>query len=522
MAVKKIDGYKIVLTASATEMSGFYDSQFLAFLGGFSKGPVPSWLFRKRLYPPVDNNDDGTARYAPYGLRKVEAALLESGFDESDVAVVHPDYLSSFIGPNTKAVGITTMDPLGMGYVSKTYSSLVAEGEPLNAIEFTKLIKSRALQTYHPKIIVGGAGAWQLEQKNAKPYDIDSIVIGGSEKTIAELFAKASNGEDLSQVVHAEENPVNGKISSIKHASIHGCVEISRGCGRNCQFCTPTMQRRRDLPLDMILKEVETNVKEGTGRVTLVTEDIFMYGAKNDGFIPNREAVLGLLGNVASYPGVKAVQPAHMSLAPVVYDPGMVRAASEILINRNWYGIHGKPIVTAETGIETGSPRLIQKYMAGKSLPFKPEGWTELVSQAFGILNDNNWYPLATLIIGLPDETEDDVLKTIELIDDLNKYNAFFVPLLFVPLEKCLLEDQCGAELNALSKLRWELLSDCWEYNVRIWKSSFLEYRINNPLLHFGIVDLLLPSIGLFAGLHYWRKHGKIARDLVWNAAGVS
>jgi len=282
------------------------------------------------------------------------------------------------------------------------------------------------------------------------------------------------------------------------------------------------MQKRRNFPLDKIMKEVEVNAREGAERITLSTEDIFLYGAQDNGFIPNREAVLKLLRSVASYPGVKAIQPAHMSLAPVVYDPEMVKEASEILIEHSWYGYRGRPIVTAETGIETGSARLMRKYMAGKPLPFKPEEWRELVCQAFGILNDNDWYPLATLIVGLPDETEDDVIETLELIDDLGEYSAFFVPLLFVPLEKCLLEDQCGAELDTLSELRWEFLANCWKYNARVWKPSFLECRVRNPLLYSAVTDFFLPSVGFFAGLYYGMKHGKIARDAIWNMAGVT
>ena len=516
-------GVKIVLTASATEMSDFHNNQFFAFVGGFSKGPIPSWLPRKQLYPPIESNHDGTAKYAPYGLRKVEAALLENGVSESDVVVVHPYHLHAFIGSDTKVVGISTMDPLGMGYVSKTYSSLVGGGEPMNSIEFRTLMEHRTFQRHKSKIIVGGAGAWQLEYKNVmKTYGIDCVVIGESENVITELFVKALKGESLPQVVHVETSPASEEIPNIKHGSIHGCIEISRGCGRNCQFCTPTMQKKRNIPLDKIMKEVEVNVKEGVGRITLSTEDIFLYGAKDSGFIPDKEAVLKLLRRVASYPGVEAIQPAHMSLAPVVYDPGMVKEASEILIEHSWYNHRGKPIVTAETGIETGSARLIRKYMAGKPLPFKPEEWRELVSQAFGILNDNNWYPLATLIVGLPDETEDDVIKTLELIDDLGEYNAFFVPLLFVPLEKCLLDDQCGAELNTLTELRWEFLTECWKYNVRVWKSSFLESRVRNPLLYNAVTKFFLPSIGLVGGLYYGAKHGKIVKDAIWNMTGVT
>jgi len=516
-------GVEIVLTASATEMSDFFNNPFLAFVGGFSKGPIPLWLTRKQLYPPVENNHNGTAKYAPYGLRKVEGILIENGFDESDIAVAHPNNLGSFVGPNTKVVGISSMDPLGMGYVSKTYSSLVGGGEPMNAIEFRNLMKHESLQTHKPKVIVGGAGAWQLEYKNVmKSYGIDCVVMGESETVVAELFAKAVKGESLPQVVHVNASPKDEDIPTIKHASIHGCVEISRGCGRNCQFCTPTMQKRRNFRLDKIMEEVKVNIKEGAEMITLSTEDVFLYGAKNNGFIPNKKAVLKLLRSVASHPRVKAIQPSHMSLAPVVHDPGMVEEASEILIEHSWYSHREKPIVTAETGIETGSTRLIQRYMAGKPLPFKPEDWKELVSQAFGILNDNNWYPLATLIVGLPDEIEDDIIATLELIDDLSEYRAFFVPLLFVPLESCLLSKQHGAELDSLSRARWELLTKCWKYNVHVWRSSFLECRVRNPLLYNFITKFLLPSVGFLSGFYYGAKHGKIVQDSIWDMAGVT
>lgn len=516
-------GYRVVLTASATEMSDYHENPFIAFMGGFPKGWLPIWLPRRRLYPPVENNGNGTAKYAPYGLRKVEAILLENGFDESDIAVVHPYDLDAFVGPNTKVVGISTMDPMGMGYVSKTYSSLIGGGEPLNSIEFRNLMTHRSLQKYKPKVIVGGAGAWQLECRNAiEPYGIDCVVIGEGESVVAELFARAVKGEELPQVIRVETSPKDEEIPTIKHAAIHGFVEISRGCGRNCQFCTPTMQKRRDFPLDKIMKEVEVSVSEGAEMISLSTEDIFLYGAKNNGFIPNKEAVLKLLRKLSSYPGVKFIQPAHMSLAPVVYNPGMVREISEILIEYSGYGYRGKPIVTAETGIETGSPRLIRKYMAGKPLTFKPEEWRELVCQAFGILNDNDWYPLATLIIGLPDESEYDVIESLQLIDDIGEYRAFLVPLLFVPLENCLLKNQRGAELDSLSKLRWEFLTKCWEYNIRVWRSSFLEYRFHNPLVYNVVTKFFLPLTGLVSGIYYGAKHSKIVKDSIWNMAGVA
>lgn len=516
----KNSGFKIVLTASATEMSDYSDNPFVAFVAGFAKGPVPLSLLRKVLYPPVERDDEGRARFAPYGLRKVEALLLENGFDESEVAVVHPADLEACVGNNTKVVGVSTMDPTGMGYVSETYSSLVGGGEPLNSIEFKALVKHRSIRKYRPKVIVGGFGAWQLERKKAAEYhDVDCLLIGGEANSIVEAFRKATNGDPLPRVVRATNASRENLLPTIRHAAIHGAVEISRGCGRNCQFCTPTMQKKVDVPLETIMREVETTVREGSPNITLVTEDLFLYAAKNKHFLPNKKAVLKLVKSVAEFPGVRRIQPSHTSLAPVVSDPSMVREAAEILIKRYWYSHGGKPIVTSETGIETGSASLMKKYMASKMLPFKPEQWKEIVVQAFGILNDSNWYPLATLIVGLPGESESDVAETLEMMDDLKSYSAFYVPLFFVPLENCLLVHQRGAKVDSLTKIRWELLSRCWEYNARIWGYTFLKNRLSNPILFKAVKNVFVPYAAKIACIYYGSKHGEGIKNIIQRMA---
>ena len=241
-----------------------------------------------------------------------------------------------------------------------------------------------------------------------------------------------------------------------------------------------------------------------------------MYGAHSKTFIPNNDAVLKLVKSVADYPGVKSIQASHMSLAPVVQNPKMIKELAQILIQRSWYSHGKKPIITAETGIETGSIRLMKKYMGGKMLPFKPEQWQEVVTQAFGILNDNDWYPLATLIVGLPDEKEEDVLQTLELMDKIKDYNAFYVPLFFVPLENCVLMKQKGAELDSLSQARWDFFIRCWEYNIRIWKDTFIGARFRNPIIYDAINKVVIPYFGRIMGLYYGWTRGEQLKQAFW------
>jgi radical SAM superfamily enzyme YgiQ (UPF0313 family) len=470
---------------------------------------------------------DGQASYAPYGLRKVESILLEGGFSKDEIAVAYPEDLDKFVGPNTRIIGISSMDPTGMGYVSKTYSSIVGGGEPMNRIEFRKLINHPTIKKYKAnlKIIVGGYGSWQLERQHvSKSYGVDCVLMGGRPGPIVEIFKKAVAGEELPRLYKADESldnwNYNEEMPLTTHVALHGAVEISKGCGRNCQFCTPTMQHKLDVPLEKIMKEVAISTAQGSDHITLITEDLFLYGSKEARFIPNREAVVKLCKSVADHPGVKSIQAAHMSLAPVWHDPQMIEQLAEVLIEKSWYSFGKKPIITAETGIETGSPRLMKKYMGGKMLPFQPEQWQDVVTNSFGILNDNDWYPLATLIIGLPDEKEEDMLQTLELMDKLKDFNAFYVPLFFVPLENCVLMNKKGAEMDSLSKARWDFFIKCWEYNVKIWKPTFLENRLANPLIYKTFDQVLIPYFGKILGAYYGLTRGEKSEQLkqaVWS-----
>jgi len=101
----------------------------------------------------------------------------------------------------------------------------------------------------------------------------------------------------------------------------------------------------------------------------------------------------------------------HCSLAAVALRPSIVEGINEIVgvgESVNMFGV--------QTGLETGSTRLMERYMHGKCLSFHPNEWWDVVEEAFAIMHENNWILAATLIVGLPDERDDDVIKTIELI----------------------------------------------------------------------------------------------------------
>ena len=72
---------------------------------------------------------------------------------------------------------------------------------------------------------------------------------------------------------------------------------------------------------------------------------------------------------------------------------------------------------------------------------------------------------------GQPEETEEDVQATLELIDELKYHHAkmFYTPVLFIPLKDALLGDCKRTSLTNLTELQWEVLR-CHVFCPEFWR----------------------------------------------------
>ena len=198
----------------------------------------------------------------------------------------------------------------------------------------------------------------------------------------------------------------------------------------------------------------------------LHSEDVLRYKAKD--FTVNKEAVIDLFQQVMNYPGVNEMGISHFALSSVYNAPDVIEELSNIVgCDKNgWFG--------GQTGIETGSPRLIKDNMAGKVKPYKPEDWPTVVVDAFQILNDNNWVPASTLIVGLPGEEEHDVQLTLDLVEELKDFKSIIVPLFFVSQGG--FKDKESFTLDDVTPRQCELILKCWDHNLDWSKYLLKEY----------------------------------------------
>lgn len=555
---------KVVLSADRTLMSPYRGISLASFFGcapalDLNRNRNTFWyhvlghqVTPKVLFDFICNpiqQTDGRAKYAPYGLRKVEAALVRDGYTEDQVVVAHPDHIEKFIGPETEVVGTYEMDPLGMGPVTMTFT---AGRKQMSYDEFYsrdlhhRILAAKRRNGSKAKILAGASGTWQYNYDPAKieEYDLYGIVegdLGGIgpeiDGTGGRFFDAIINGEMETanpfkkrefkveikeftrdgrkyhgRFIHCWDEPSVDEIPNIINPSMHGQVEVMRGCGRGCKFCDVTLRSLRYFPVEKIQKEIEINMKYGGLKNAWVhSDDIFVYGLNprtTKNMQPNREAIEELFKGIMAT-GVEHTNPTHGTLAGAIADEKLIPNISKIIraSTSNHIGI--------QCGFETGSIRLIGKYADRKLAPYKPAEWHWVVKTAVKTLNENYWVPAFTIIMGLNnDETPEDSWETVRLIHELETEqpdSRFTVtPLTFVPIG--LLEKSQFFDIgNTMDAPKLGVMYKTWQHNFKHGIQKFMrKVGRENPIknLFFAGLARSLGGVPLSAMERYARKKG--------------
>jgi radical SAM superfamily enzyme YgiQ (UPF0313 family) len=479
-----IPGKSIVLTSDSTMMSNYHGGVMLGFAAIMPRAALPDWIFDNLFCPPVPAAQDGSAKIAPCGIRKVEAALLEAGFSRDEVIVAHPAHLDRVIGPDTRIVGITHDDPMGKIAVREV-EDMIGRGPPFNRSRFLELLSHPLIKEHRPRVVVGGNGAWEVM---GEQVDVDHIYLGEGESDFPEICRKIIGGDSVPEVIRGsavagEAIPVN------RGATVGGIVEIGRGCWRGCAFCSPANRTLRHRPLERILDDVRVNLESGQRDIILHCEDFFSYGyreGKTDG-----KRILDMVSAVKKL-GPKTIDVSHLSLASVHQNQDLLRSISQVV------GVGtDQNHMSAWIGIETGSCRILKMHMPNKARPEKVENWPEIVRDCYRLFAEESWLPVASLVLGLPGETRDDVLKTTDLVESLMDYTGLMLPLFFTTIADTKLGGRKGFSREDALPEHWQLVGLCLEYNLRHLKKLHRLYRERmtaGPAIHAALKGVNLMA----------------------------
>ena len=459
----------VVLVADRT-LSADYRILFDGMFATMQMTQVPEAFMRHFLAPPVRTDADGRARTVPLGLRRVESALLKyTSLERDDVVCTTPERLADVIGPWVKIVGFSSSDPLGMG-MSNTTTSNFWKGE-LYTRRWTRqtLEQLTALKRRHGfKIVVGGAGAWQwIVHADKQPnVDIDVVFQGYFEASGPELFTELLNGRLPGH--HVVEADIGAdRIQPICGPSLLGIVELSRGCGRGCTFCAMARHGMKHLDPDTILADLQTNVAGGLKAVVSGSEDFFRYGAK--GLRPDFEKLCDLLERMRKIEGLSFMQIDHANVTSVLQlTDEQLREIRRLL---TWE--RPSEYLWVNMGVESANGHLVAANSPGKVAPFAPDDWGQMVRETADRTTRCGFFPVVSVLLGMPGETPDDVMATLELVRDLAAKGAVIFPIFYEPMASGAEADRQRFTLAKMTLEHLELYRTCYEQNFKMVPKLF-------------------------------------------------
>ncbi len=456
MADSPQQGYPVVLTADRSLMAS-YDMLLEGMMSCSQTTSTPEMMMRLLIAPALKDPDVATHR-APLGMRRVEAALMAGDFSSDDVAIVTPDKLKAAIGPATKIIGVSSGDPLGIGMNSTTMAGL-AGGASYPGEYFRRLMDTIAeLRPGGASVVFGGAGAWQLSSDDdaRRGFGVDHVFEGYCESTVAKAFRAIIDGNGLDTIVKCPTTDASD-IPPITGTSCMGVVEVSRGCGMGCEFCTLGKLAMSHLDIPAIVADVETNVRGGMMSACVISEDLFRYGATGNELDP--AALKAMLRAVGEVDGLGLIQADHVNVTSVArMSDGDLEEVGRLLA-----GNAGGGTAWVNLGVETASGRLLDDNGGGPKIrPFSADEWGDVTREQVRRLARLGFFPLVSLVAGLPGETDEDMRATIEWVRSIADERAGVFPLFHAPID-----GSAAFTRESMGPLHWQLYDESYRINFR-------------------------------------------------------
>jgi radical SAM superfamily enzyme YgiQ (UPF0313 family) len=286
--------------------------------------------------------------------------------------------------------------------------------------KFGSVLKTAEIvKKWGPKypVIVGGPHATILPEQVLKSENIDIVVRGEGEETILELIQalkvkrtlygiKGISFKDNNAIIHNPDRqwilnldeipfPARDLLMNPQNYTSEdmGAVMCSRGCPFNCTYCChPWGRRVRYRSIENVISEVK-EVKDKYG-----TEQ---FEFKDDTFTVNRGWIIQFCDQLISQ---KININWGCTTRANLIDDELIKKMKKAGCNN------------IKLGIETGSERILKETKKGVSF--------EEMKKAAKILNKNKVFWSGYFMMGLPTETEEDILKTYQFMKELNPYYA--------------------------------------------------------------------------------------------------
>ncbi len=296
-------------------------------------------------------------------------------------------------------------------------------------------------------VILGGAHATNCAREVLSKEHVDIVVHGEGEETVVELIEALGGHRDLRDVAGISFRNGDGSIVHNRNRGLiddldalpfparehlldgeklesesMGNMITSRGCPFSCAYCaahTIWTRKVRYRSVENIVEEIKL-IRKKFGTLQFTFWD--------DCFTLKKSRVLHLCEMLRGE-GLDIGWGCNTRFD--LLDEELIREMKDAGCNN------------IEVGVESGSPRILEKVKKGESV--------EKMQHVASLLNRNRLYWSAFFMIGFPDEDTSDIAKTLDLMNDLKPCWCTFS--IFTPYP--------GTELYETSVKRGLFPSDC-------------------------------------------------------------
>ncbi len=258
------------------------------------------------------------------------------------------------------------------------------------------------------EIIVGVTGCFAQEQGEelVKKFPVVDIVMGNQNiGKIPTAIERIENG-DLKNVIYiGAEDELPPTLDADFDSKYTASIPISYGCDNFCTFCiVPFVRgRERSVPMEEILEEIKGYVNKNYKEIILLGQNVNSYGKD----LKSGENFAKLLEEIQKIPGefwVRFISPHPRDFTEDVID---VIAKSDKIAK----AIH--------IPLQSGSSKVLKLMNRG----YTKEHYISLIKKmkekipGVGLTTD--------IIVGFPNETEQDFLDTLEIVENLRFDNSY-------------------------------------------------------------------------------------------------
>jgi len=243
------------------------------------------------------------------------------------------------------------------------------------------------------KLIIAGCMPEGIYNKLINIAPQTSLLSTHHVKEIVQAVEKTLKGKRVEYV--GESNEIKLCLPKVRKNPIIDIVPISSGCNSKCYYCCVRLAKGKlfSYPKDMIVKEIESSLKEGCKEFWLTAQDTASYGFDKGAKFPE------LLKDISSIPGKFFVRVGMMNLKNVI------PIASDIIkafkSEKVYKFIH--------LPIQSGSDDVISSM----NRAYRISQFEKIVKMFRDSFRCQIW---TDVIVGYPTEKEEDFLKTLDII----------------------------------------------------------------------------------------------------------